>query len=111
MELERQLLIDGDEFAAFQLEGEGEIFGRFAGDLMDDVEIDYDTQEYRINGGRWINAVTVDSTGVSVDFPELVSLNSEELGSLAPIMQDIMAETRISIRAARVVAAQDLCRS
>ncbi|QPB24246.1 hypothetical protein [Rhizobium sp. 007] len=85
MELERRLLAN-DEFAAFQLEGETEIFGRFAIDLLDDVEIDHETHEYRINDGGWINVLAVDDSGVSVDYPELVSLTNVELGSLAPII-------------------------
>ncbi|MHC2569571.1 hypothetical protein ACVMH6_001899 [Rhizobium leguminosarum] len=42
MDLERKLLA-GDEFAAFQLEGEIEIFGRFTINLLDEIDIDYDT--------------------------------------------------------------------
>ncbi|OCP37432.1 hypothetical protein [Ensifer sp. LC163] len=102
MALERQVLTD-DEFAASQLEGEIEIFGRFAISLLDDVEIDYDTYEYRINGGRWINALMVDDSGVYVDYPELIVLTDEELGALAPIMRDITEETGIPVRAGRAI--------
>ncbi|MGO7186235.1 hypothetical protein ACCS49_34465, partial [Rhizobium brockwellii] len=56
MELERNLLVGDDEFIAYQLQGETEIFGRFTINLLDDLEIDDDTREYRINGGNWINA-------------------------------------------------------
>lgn len=101
MALERRRLTD-DEFAAFQLEGESEIFGRFAIDLLDDVEIDYDTHECRINGGRWINALMADDSGASIAYPELVSLTDEELGSLAPILRDIADETGIPVHARRV---------
>jgi len=113
MALERQVLT-GDEVAAFQLEGEIEILGRFAIDLFDDVEIDHDTHEYRINGGRWINALMADDSGVSIAYPELVALTDEDLGSLAPIMRDITKETGIPVHARRVarrnsVSACELC--
>ncbi|MFA1624258.1 hypothetical protein ACDY96_15880 [Rhizobium mongolense] len=104
-ELERRVFAD-DEFAAFQLEGEIEIFGRFAIDLLDGVEIDYETHEYRINAGGWINALAVDDTGVSVDYPELVSLTDLELGTLAPILRDLMKETGIPVQAHRVAVGE-----
>ncbi|MEX2697058.1 hypothetical protein [Rhizobium mongolense] len=104
MELERRLL--DDEFAAFQLQGETEIFGRFAIDLLDGVEIDYETHEYRINAGGWINALAVDDTGVSVDYPELVLLTDLELGTLAPILRDVMKETGIPVQAHRVAVGE-----
>ncbi|MGO7294805.1 hypothetical protein ACCS48_34515, partial [Rhizobium brockwellii] len=56
MELERNRLVGDDEFIAYRLQGETEIFGRFTINLLDDLEIDDDTREYRINGGNWINA-------------------------------------------------------
>lgn len=102
MELERQVLTN-DEFAAFQLEGEIEIFGRFTINLLDDLEIDYATHEYRINGGHWANALMVDDSGVYVDYPELVVLTDKELGALAPIMRDITRETGIPVLARRAV--------
>lgn len=105
MDLERQLL-GGDEFAAFQLEGEIEIFGRFTINLLDEIDIDYDTQEYRLDGDRWISALAVDDTGVHVDYPELVSLTDEELGSLAPLMREIVRQTGISIHASRLIDAE-----
>ncbi|MBY3448069.1 hypothetical protein HFN83_37025, partial [Rhizobium laguerreae] len=40
MELERTLLVGDDEFIAYQLQGETEIFGRFTINLLDDLEID-----------------------------------------------------------------------
>jgi len=48
---------------------ESEIFGRLTINLLDDLEIDVDTHEYRINGGSWINALTADDGGVEVRFP------------------------------------------
>jgi len=103
MALERSVLTGDDEFAAYQLDGETEIFGRFTIDLLDDLEIDFDTQEYRINGGDWINALTADHSGVDIDYPELVALTEDELGSLAQIIKDITWETGIPVHAARVV--------
>jgi len=64
---------------------ESEIFGRLTINLLDDLEIDVDTHEYRINGGSWINALTADDGGVEVRFPTLVRLTNEEFGSLASI--------------------------
>ncbi|MGO7401968.1 hypothetical protein ELI49_30810 (plasmid) [Rhizobium ruizarguesonis] len=105
IDLERQR-VAGDEFAAFQLDGEIEIFGRFTINLLDEIDIDYDTHEYRLDGGRWISAVAVDDTGAHVDYPELVALTDEELGSLAPLMRDIVRETGIAIHARRLIGAE-----
>ncbi len=103
MALERSVFTGDDEFAEYQLEGETEIFGRFTIILLDDLEIDFDTHEYRINGGDWIVALTADLTGVDIDYPELVALTVDELGSLAPIIKDITRETGIAVNASRVV--------
>lgn len=105
MALERSVLAGDDEFAAYQLEGECDIFGRFSINLLDDLEFDFDTHEYRINGGDWVNALTADYTGVDIDYPDLVPLTDDELGSLAPIIKDIERETGIDIQAARAVHA------
>lgn len=102
LDLERKVLA-GDEFAAFRLEGEVEIFGRFTINLLDEIDIDYDTHEYRLDGGAWMSALAVDDTGVHVDYPELVPLTDEELGSLAPLMRDIVRQTGIAIHARRLV--------
>ncbi|PDT26721.1 hypothetical protein CO660_26710 [Rhizobium sp. L9] len=99
--LERMLLAGDDELTAYRLEGEIAIFARFAIDLVDDLEIDRDTQEFRVNGGDWTNALAADVGGVEVNYPELVALTPDELGSLAPIIEDIMRETGIRINAVR----------
>ncbi|MCA1370263.1 hypothetical protein I6F15_23095 [Bradyrhizobium sp. BRP14] len=106
MALERNVLTGEDEFAEYQLVGEVEIFGRFAINLLDDIEIDFDTHEYRINGGGWINALTADYSGTDLDYPELATLTEEELGSLAPIIKDITRETGIAVHAARAIDAR-----
>ncbi|MBY3382543.1 hypothetical protein [Rhizobium laguerreae] len=103
---ERRLLDRSDECASDQLAGEGEIFGRITIDLLDELDIDYDTHEYRINGGRWTNALMVDDTGVHIDYPCLVLLDHQELGSLAPIVLAIRMETGLAIRAGRVEEGQ-----
>jgi hypothetical protein len=103
MELERTLLVGDDEFIAYQLQGETEIFGRFTINLLDDLEIDDDTREYRINGGSWINALTADDSGVAIAYPELVALTEEQLGSLVPIVEEITQETGIPVHAAHAV--------
>jgi hypothetical protein len=105
MNLERSVLA-GDEFAAFQLEGEVEIFNRFTIDLLDEIDIDYDTHEYRLDGGPWMSALAVDDTGVDIDYPELVPLTDDELGSLAPLIPDTVRQTGIAIHARRLVGAE-----
>ncbi|MCG5486331.1 MAG: hypothetical protein KK482_21900, partial [Sinorhizobium meliloti] len=70
---------------------------------LDDLEIDFDTHEYRINGGGWINALTAVN---DVEYPELVALTEEELGSLAPIIKDITREAGIAVHAARDIDAR-----
>jgi hypothetical protein len=77
MALERSVLTGEDEFAEYQLEGETEICGRFTINLLDDLEIDFDTHEYRINGGDWSIALTADYTGADIDYPELVMLTND----------------------------------
>ncbi|MBX5241975.1 hypothetical protein [Rhizobium sp. NLR22b] len=101
MELERSLLVGDDEFAEYRLGGEAEMFRRFTINLFDELEIDFDTHEYRVNGGNWITALAADSTGVHIDYPEMVSLAEHELGALASIIKDIARETGIPVQAAR----------
>ncbi|MBY3136669.1 hypothetical protein [Rhizobium laguerreae] len=103
MELERTLLVGDDEFIAYQLQGETEIFGRFTINLLDDLEIDFDTHEYRINGGNWINALTADDNGIDIAYPELLALTEEQLGSLVPIVEEITRQTGIPVHAAHAV--------
>jgi hypothetical protein len=107
MELEHRLLVEiNDEFTAFQLEGETEILGRFVINLLDRLEVDHDTYEYRINDSGWINALAADYTGVEIDYPTLLSLTEQELGSLAPLIRDIGQQTGIAIHARRLVDAE-----
>lgn len=105
MALERQLASGRDEegFTAFQLQGEEECFVRFRITLLDDLEIDYATYEYRINNGEWHYALSADCDGVSISYPSLVDLTDAELGTLAPILRAIRAEASIGISIARVV--------
>lgn len=70
--------------------------------LLEGLDIDFDTHEYRINGGDWCIALTADYTGVDIDYPELVALTDDELGSLAPIIKEITRETGIAVNASRV---------
>jgi len=81
-------------------------FGRFTINLLDDLEFDRDTHEYRINGGDWITGPSSDLTGVEIAYPDLVALSEKELGSLAPIIKDITRQTGIAVHAARVVGAR-----
>ncbi|ULR42403.1 hypothetical protein [Rhizobium sp. K102] len=102
MALERSILAGDDDHAAYRLEGEIEILGRFTIILLEELDIDFDTHEYRINGGDWSSALTADYTGVDIDYPELIALTDDELGSLAPIVKDITCETGIAVSASRV---------
>ncbi|MCZ7448188.1 hypothetical protein [Rhizobium rhizogenes] len=102
MALEQSVLAGDDEYAGYLLEGETEIFGRFTIILLDELDIDFDTHEYRINSGDWSSALTADYTGVDIDYPELIALTDDELGSLAPIIKDITRETGIAVSASRV---------
>ncbi|MBY3280360.1 hypothetical protein [Rhizobium laguerreae] len=103
MELERTLIVGDDEFIAYQLQGENEIFGRFTINLLDDLDIDLDTCEYRINSRGWTNAVAADDDGVEVNYPELIAMSEEELGTLAPIIKGITQKTGIPVHAVRAV--------
>ncbi|MBB3396099.1 hypothetical protein [Rhizobium sp. BK060] len=104
MALERQLASGRDEegFTAFQIQGEEECFARFQITLLDDLEIDFDTYEYRVNG-EWHYALSADCDGIEISYPSTVALADAELGGLGPIIRDISRETGIAISAARVV--------
>jgi hypothetical protein len=103
MELERSVFAGEDEFAAYRLEGETEIFNPLSINLLNTLEFDFDTLEYRINGSSWIIVVAADDDGVEADYPELIALSEEELGSLAPIIKNITQETGIPVHAARAI--------
>ncbi|ARQ13858.1 hypothetical protein NXC12_PE00262 (plasmid) [Rhizobium etli] len=103
MELERSVFAGEDEFAAYRLEGETEIFRHFSINLLDTLKFDFDTFEYRINGSSWIIVMAADDDGVEADYPELVALSKEELGTLAPIMKNITQETGIPVHAVRAI--------
>lgn len=105
MALERQLATEPDNegLVAFQLHGEEECFARFRITLLDDLDIDVDTHEYRVNGGEWHYALSADCDGVEINYPRLVDLTDEELGTLAPIVRSIRNEAGIAISIARIV--------
>ncbi|MFF0924288.1 hypothetical protein ACFYE8_32240 [Rhizobium leguminosarum] len=105
MALERQLANGPDEegFAAFQLHGEEEWFARFRITLLDELEIDFDTHEYRVNGGEWHYALSADCDGIEISYLRLVALTDAELGTLAPIVRAIRSEAGIGISIARVI--------
>jgi hypothetical protein len=105
MALERQLATEPDDegLVALQLHGEEECFARFRITLLDDLDIDVDTHEYRVNGGEWHNALSADCDGVEISYPSLVDLTDDELGTLAPIVRAIRERADIGISIARVV--------
>lgn len=71
-------------------------------EMLDELEIDDDTNEYRINGGQWHYALSADCDGVVIDYPKAIPLTETELGSLAPIIRGIEEDTGICITATRV---------
>ncbi|MBX5204002.1 hypothetical protein [Rhizobium sp. NZLR1] len=105
MDLQRELLTadDPEGTLSCQLQGEEEILARRTIVLLDELEIDYDTDEYRVNGGEWHNTLSADCNGIEIRYPTTVPLSDGELGPLAAIIRDITRETGIAISVARVV--------
>ncbi|ASS60435.1 hypothetical protein E0H35_35910 [Rhizobium leguminosarum bv. viciae] len=107
MDLQRELVI-GDDLEgtiSCQLQGEEEVLARRTFVLLDELEIDYFTYEYRVNGGEWHNALSADCDGIEISYPTTVSVSDTEIGPLATIIHDIARETGIAISVARVVYA------
>ncbi|WFU13351.1 hypothetical protein QA646_29530 (plasmid) [Rhizobium sp. CB3090] len=105
MALQRQVLSgdDPDGMISCQLQGEEEILARRTTVLLDELEIDYDTCEYRVNGGEWHYAQSADCDGIEIRYPSTIRLSDDELGPLAAIIRDIAQETGIAVSVARVV--------
>ncbi|PDS78719.1 hypothetical protein [Rhizobium sp. L43] len=102
LDLQRELVAGDDQEGTIscQLQGEEEIFACRTIVLLDELEIDYFTYEYRVNGGEWHNALSADCDGIEVCYPRTVEA---ELGPLAAVIRDIARETGVAISAARVV--------
>ncbi|NLS07480.1 hypothetical protein HGP14_29840 [Rhizobium sp. P32RR-XVIII] len=94
---------DLEGITAFQLEGEKDCFNRFRIALLDDLEIDFATHEYRINNGEWHYALSADCDGIEISYPSTIALTDAELRGLGPIIRDISHETGIWVSAARIV--------
>ena len=105
MSLQRELAAGDDPEGTIscQLQGEEETLARRTIVLLDELEIDYDTNEYRVNAGEWRNALSADCDGIEIRYPTTVPLSDAELGLLAAIIRDIAWETGIAISVARVV--------
>ncbi|MBB2719570.1 UNVERIFIED_ORG: hypothetical protein GGD48_004847 [Rhizobium etli] len=105
MALQRELLSgdDPDGMISCELQGAEEILARRTIVLLDELEIDYDTNEYRVNAGEWHNALAADCDGIEISYPASVSVSDTEIGPLAMIIRDIARETGIAISIARVV--------
>ncbi|MBB3649238.1 hypothetical protein FHX14_005472 [Rhizobium sp. BK619] len=103
--LQRELIAedDTDGVISCQLQVEEEILANHAIILLDELEIGYETNEYRVNGGEWHNALSADCDGIEIRYPTTVSVSEMEIGSLATIIRDIARETGIAISIARVV--------
>lgn len=71
-------------------------------ELLDDLEIDYETMEYRVNDERWCCAYSADCDGVSISYPRSVAVGHDELGSLADILIAIREETGVNISVTKV---------
>ncbi|WP_266064780.1 hypothetical protein [Brucella intermedia] len=105
LSMTRELASDGDPegLISDHLAYEQERFAERTIILLDELEIDHDTHEYRVNGGEWHIALSADCDGVDISYPKTVRLTDAELGSLATIIRDIRSETGLVINAARVV--------
>ncbi len=105
MALQRELMAedDPDGMILCQLQGEAESLAGRTIALLDELEIDYDTNEYRVNGGEWHNALSADCDGIEISYPTTVPLGDTEIGPLAAIIRDIARDTGIAISVAHVV--------
>nr|WP_209892414.1 hypothetical protein [Rhizobium leguminosarum] len=103
--LERELASEPDfeGLTAFQLEGERECFSRFRITILDDLEIDFATHEYRVNNGKWHHALSADNDETEISYPSTFTLTDAELGSLGQIIRDISRETGIGISVMRII--------
>ncbi|PWI49755.1 hypothetical protein B5K03_34045 [Rhizobium phaseoli] len=103
--LEREVASEPDPegLTAFLLQGEQECLDRFRIILLDELEIDFATYEYRVNNGEWHSALSADCDGIEISYPSTAALTDTELGALGPIIRAISRETGIGISAARVV--------
>lgn len=72
-------------------------------ELLDELEIDADTMEYRVNGGGWSCAYSEVCDGHEISYPRAVAVGRDELGSLIDIIADINRETYAGISVRRVV--------
>lgn len=72
-------------------------------ELLDRLEIDHDTMEYRVNDEGWSCAYSADCDGYEISYPRIVDVGRDELGSLAEIIADIHRETYVRISVKRVV--------
>ncbi|EJT01419.1 hypothetical protein [Rhizobium sp. CCGE 510] len=105
MSLQRELMAvdDPEGTISCQLQGEEEILAGCTIVLLDELEIDYDTNEYRVNGGEWHCALSADCDGIEIRYPTTVPLSDTELGPLAAIIRDIAWETGVAISVGRVI--------
>lgn len=85
------------------LEDELRMFDEQRYELLDDLEIDYDTMEYRVNGDSWCCAYSADCDGLEIAYPRAEAVGRDELGSLVDIMADIRLETGVSVSVTHVI--------
>lgn len=83
MDLQRELVIGDDPEGTMscQLQGEEEILARRTIVLLDELEIDYDTNEYRLDGGEWYNAPSADYDGIEVQYPTGIDHRGHHAGN------------------------------
>lgn len=92
-----------DAIDLYLLEDELRMFDEQRYELLDDLEIDYDTMEYRVNGESWCCAYSADCDGFEVAYPRIEAVGRDELGSLVDIMADIRHETGVSVSVTRLI--------
>lgn len=76
--------------------------------LGDDLIVDTETCEYKVNGGEWRNAVSSDCDGTSIDYPSTRPLDDEELGPLAELLKAIGEETDLEVSAEVICYEHDI---
>ncbi len=59
--------------------------------LGDTIDYDYDTGEYKVNGGEWCCAYSGDLDGGSTEYPTLRDMTESEIGPLYNLIREINA--------------------
>ena len=103
MQLQRELAAGNDDLTGLQLDLAQDHIECYSIQLLDELEIDFDTAEWRVNGGPWHCAIAADYAGVDINYPVTVALTAEELGSLYPLICNLRSECGVAVTATRIV--------